>query len=213
MAYVSIQGRTPNKFQLSRYARTVRKAAGMGQTDNTVTSDDGGFVNTQLPIIALGDQSPFSGIGVTATSPTPVPTSTSTPSTPTLSGSDFLSSLGINISGVDPTALPGAVSAASSPSSGGGFNLSSFLNSLTGDAAAATKIYQQLQGPSLVAGTNAIYNPATGQYYNPTTGQVVEASGLSTANFSQLSAMLPTIMLYGGLALGAYLLIRMVETK
>src|SRR5208337_525950 len=148
MAYVTIRGRAPNRMQLSQYARFVRGMSGLGM------GQDG----TDLSSLPVGGMSP---------------TETSLIGLPTVSGSDILSSLGINISGLDPTAVSTAVSSASAPSSGGGFNLSSFLNSLTGSAASAAKLYQTLQVPSLVAGTNAIYNPATGQDYNPTTGQVV----------------------------------------
>jgi hypothetical protein len=91
--------------------------------------------------------------------------------------------------------------------------LSSLLSSITNAAAAGVKLYQVAEGPSLVPGTSAIYNPATGQYYNPTTGQVVNANGTATGSVigSELTTYLPTILLYGGLALGAYMLIRMVE--
>lgn len=94
-----------------------------------------------------------------------------------------------------------------------GTSLSSLLSSITNAAAAGVKLYQVAEGPSLVAGTNAIYNPATGQYYNPTTGQVVNPNGTSTGSVigSELTNYLPTILLYGGLALGAYMLIRLVE--
>ena len=133
MAYVTIRGRAPNRMQLSQYARFVRGMSGLGM------GQDG----TDLSSLPVGGMSP---------------TDTSLIGLAPPSGSDVLGSLGINISGLDPTAVPGAVAAASAPSSGGGFNLSTFLNSLTGSAASAAKLYQQLQGPSLVAGTNAIYN-------------------------------------------------------
>ena len=211
MPYVSIRGGSINKFQLNRYARAVRAGAGMGQADDGTTGNDAplggtGFEQTNLPIITLGDNSPFSGIGVTATSPTTgAPTSS-----PSSSDQTLLNSLGSDISSwFTPSAnVPGAVASASAPSSGGGFNLSSFLNSITGSAAGAAKLYQTLQGPSLVAGTNAIYNPATGQYYNPTTGQVVNPGGTSTLGLPNIDPT--TLLLYGGLAVGAVFLLSML---
>lgn len=111
---------------------------------------------------------------------------------------------GANLGSTSPTGSPAT---ASNPS-GSGFNLSSLLNSLTGAAAGAEKIYLAGQSPSLVPGTNAIYNAATGQFYNPTTGQVVNPSGTSSLFPAGLStANLGPILLYGGLAVGAFLLI------
>ena len=100
--------------------------------------------------------------------------------------------------------------------SSNGLNLTNLLNSITTAAVNGTKIYQTLQGPSLVAGTQAIYNPATGQYYNPTTGQVVNAPGtpgttstLFPAGLS--SGSLSSILLIGGIGLAAVLVIGMVN--
>lgn len=100
--------------------------------------------------------------------------------------------------------------------SSNGLNLTNLLNSITTAAVNGTKIYQTLQGPSLVAGTQAIYNPATGQYYNPTTGQVVNAPGtpgttstLFPAGLS--SSSLSSILLIGGIGLAAVLVIGMVN--
>lgn len=105
------------------------------------------------------------------------------------------------------TVSSGSPATASNPT-GSGFNLSSLLNSLTGAAAGAEKIYLAGQSPSLVPGTNAIYNAATGQFYNPTTGQVVNPTGTSSLFPAGIStANLGPILLYGGLALGAFLLI------
>jgi hypothetical protein len=75
--------------------------------------------------------------------------------------------------------------------------LTSVLSSLPGLLQSGVQTYNVLQGPSLVAGTNAIYNPATGQYYNPTTGQVVNPSGIT------LSAYMPIILIGGGLLVAA----------
>jgi hypothetical protein len=104
----------------------------------------------------------------------------------------------------------GSPAIASNPS--GSLNLSQLVNSVSAAAANAGKLYNSLQTPALIAGTNAIYNAATGQYYNPTTGQVVNANGtgvVGTLDLSSISAYLPSIMLFGGLAVGAFLLIRM----
>ena len=137
---------------------------------------------------------------------------------------------GLNLSSITPTDLSFLNEPVSSPSSGGGvttpvstttpsstgLNLSNLLSTITNAAVAGQKIYLSSQAPSLVPGTNAIYNAATGQYYNPTTGHVVNANGTGVVgmpDLSSISAYLPTIMLYGGLALGAFLLIRMTGGK
>lgn len=120
--------------------------------------------------------------------------------------------LNLSLPPVNPLpATPTPVSTTTPSSSG--FNLTNLFNSLTGAAVAGQKIYLSSQAPGLVPGTNAIYNPATGQYYNPTTGQVVNApgipgslfpSGLSTSNMGP-------ILLFGGLAIGAFLLIGAIK--
>lgn len=116
-----------------------------------------------------------------------------------------------NVASITPvlgSTAPTGSPATASNSTGSGFNLSAILNSLTGAAAGAEKIYLAGQSPSLVPGTNAIYNAATGQFYNPTTGQVVNPSGTSSLFPAGLStANLGPILLYGGLAVGAFLLI------
>ena len=96
---------------------------------------------------------------------------------------------------IDVGALPTFVPAASGPS-----DLSQILSSLPNLLKTGVQTYNVLQGPSLVAGTNAIYNPATGQYYNPTTGQVVNPTGITTgAITADLSAYMPIILIGGGL--------------
>jgi len=107
-----------------------------------------------------------------------------------------------------PSAVSSAAAAAAAPASGGGFNITNFLNALTGSAAAGVKVAQAIQGPSLIPGTNAIYNPLTGQYYNPTTGQVVNPTGASTLGLPTIAPT--TLLMYGGLAVGAFLLISML---
>lgn len=128
-------------------------------------------------------------------------------------GDTYLPTVPTNVLSLTPGADLGSTSPTGSPAtasnpSGSGFNLSSLLNSLTGAATGAEKIYLAGQSPSLVPGTNAIYNAATGQFYNPTTGQVVNPSGTSSLFPAGLStANLGPILLYGGLAIGAFLLI------
>jgi hypothetical protein len=164
-----------------------RRRRGMGQ-DETVTDDEGNVydLDTGQLISSVSPQPVLTPITDTDTSGLAL---TSNPLTTTLNP----------VSTVTP--------------SSGGTSLSSLLSSITNAAAAGVKLYQVAEGPSLVAGTGAIYNPATGQYYNPTTGQVVNANGTATGSVigSQITSYLPTILLYGGLALGAYMLIRLVE--
>jgi len=105
----------------------------------------------------------------------------------------------------------------STPSSSG-FNLTNLFNSLTQAAVAGQKIYLTSQQPGLVPGTNAIYNPATGQYYNPTTGQVVNAPGAPGTTSSLFPAGLSTanlgpILLFGGLGIGALVLIHALSSR
>ena len=200
MPYVSIRGRAPNQMQLSRYVKVVRGMAGMGMGQDDSDFGDGGDV----PIVTPYTPPPFSSSDISNLQSEAATASANIGA----SGQQLLSDLGIDISGVDPTVVPGAIAAASSPSSGGGFNLSSFLNSLTGAAASSAKLYQSLQTPALIAGTNAIYNPATGQYYNPTTGQVVNPGGTSTLGLPNIDPT--TLLLYGGLAVGAVFLLSML---
>ena len=103
-----------------------------------------------------------------------------------------------------PTSTP-STTATPSPTT----QLGQLLNSLAQGAQSGLKIFQQAQGPSLVAGTNVLYNPATGQYYNPTTGQVVNplTGSLGPSVFGTID---PSMLLIGGLLLGGVLLISMV---
>jgi hypothetical protein len=142
----------------------------------------------------------------TATYAAPAPTTTTPLPSPTVStGSQYL------MTGPTPTAAqlnqPTYVTATTPSSSGN--SLTNLLNSLVADAQAGVKIYQSTETPALIAGTNAIYNPSTGQYYNPTTGQVVSATGQSSfagldlGSLSGLTSFLPIILL--GLA-GVFIL-------
>ena len=105
----------------------------------------------------------------------------------------------------------GAISTSSSPTTTA--DITQFLNALTKGAASGVQIYNATQTPALIAGTNAIYNPATGQYYNPSTGQVVNpltGNTLGTATGSLLSS--PYILM-GGLLIGGLLLVSMISGR
>lgn len=122
-------------------------------------------------------------------------TSTLEPTIPT-----SIDSVGGNLANLTPVPT-------TTPSSGG-FNLTSLFNALTSAAVAGQKIYLGTQQPSLVPGTQAIYNPATGQYYNPSTGQVVNPQGAALASIPFSSN--GSLLLVGGLAIGAVVLISML---
>jgi hypothetical protein len=89
-----------------------------------------------------------------------------------------------------------------SPSSPG-FDWSKLIGTLSTAGVAATRAYQSLQTPGLVPGTQAIYNPQTGQFYNPTTGQVVSPSG---GSFPSVPGVSSPILLIGGLLVGGLIL-------
>lgn len=98
------------------------------------------------------------------------------------------------------------------------FNWTGLLNSITGAAQVGNKIYLSTQTPSLVPGTNAIYNASTGQYYNPTTGQVVNAPGTPGTTSTLFPAGISTAnmgswLLYGGLAIAGILAVKMMSGK
>jgi hypothetical protein len=94
---------------------------------------------------------------------------------------------GTPVTPVTPTTSPSALS---------------FLMSIPGLAQTGIKAYQEIQGPGLVPGTNAIYNPLTGQYYNPTTGQVVNPTG-ATLGTSPIASSLPILLIGGGVIMVA----------
>lgn len=170
---------------LANYVQAVRKGMsgrGMGQ-------DDSGFDDTSVPtnIMQLTPGADLSSIGST-----------------------FFGDLSGGISSFDSSITGGSTPATGSPAtaSNASGSVSSFLTGLTADAASAAKIFNSLQTPALIPGTNAIYNAATGQYYNPTTGQVVNPNGSGTLGLpTDLSSALPQILLFGGLALGAMVLL------
>lgn len=88
-----------------------------------------------------------------------------------------------------------------------GFDWSKLFSGLTGGAVAGAKIFQSLQTPGLVPGTQAIYNPATGQFYNPQTGQVVSPGGTTIPLGAGISS---STLLIGGLLIGGVLLVSMM---
>ena len=186
MPMAVIQVRRGPRGPLANYVQAVKKGMagrGMGQdsTDTIVDPTTGITYDLSGNVVSA----PLTPTNILAASTnlggTPLPISGSTP----------------------PTGSPATAS-----NSSGSFNLGNFLTGLTSDAASAAKIYNSLQTPSLIPGTNAIYNAATGQYYNPTTGQVVNPGGTSTLGIpTDLTQYMPQILLYGGLALGALLLL------
>lgn len=183
-------------MQLSRYVRVVRGMAGLG-----MGQDDDGFGDE--PIVLGESASPVEILQPSGPTTYTVPFSSS-------DITNLQDQAAAESAGIGGT-LQAAYAAATSPSAGGGFNLSTFLSSLTGSAASAAKLYQTLQGPSLIPGTNAIYNPATGQYYNPTTGQVVNPSGVSTLGLPSIDPN--SLLLYGGLTVGAIFLLSMLGKR
>lgn len=115
-----------------------------------------------------------------------------------------------------PTVIPAAPTSGSAPaatSPTGLQTIATVLNDLTAGATNAVKLYNATQTPALIAGTNAIYNPSTGQYYNPTTGQVVSATGASTlgSSLSSLTSSMPNLLLIAGIAFGAFIIISALE--
>lgn len=185
MPYVSIYGQAPNKFQLGQYARAVRAGAGMGafgmgQDDSDPDTWDLGTSSTPAPTMPV------------VTPVSPVTVTSSNPSDYTFAATQAAAESAA--AGLD-TSLGSAWAAATSPTAGGGFNIAAFMNSLTASAGSAVKLYNSTQAPSLIPGTSAIYDPATGQ---------ILGGGLTSGSMSSL-------LLYGGLALGAYLLISMVK--
>jgi hypothetical protein len=97
--------------------------------------------------------------------------------------------------------------------SGGGPSIdwASVIKAGTQAGLSTAQIIKSLQPPALVPGTQAVYNPQTGQFYNPTTGQVVNPSGSSTLNLS--AGLSPNLLLYGGLAFGGLLLVMMLGKR
>ena len=70
----------------------------------------------------------------------------------------------------------------------------------TSASAAGINIFKATSSPSLIPGTNLVYNPATGQMENATYGGLT-GSQISAISTSSLTAYLPMILLGGGLLL------------
>ena len=70
----------------------------------------------------------------------------------------------------------------------------------TSASAAGINIFKATSSPSLIPGTNLVYNPATGQMANATYGGLT-GSQISAISTSSLTAYLPMILLGGGLLL------------
>ena len=186
MPYVVRSARPPIASQLSQYIRVVKANAvkGMGQDDG---GDDG-----------FGDDTPIS-VGESQSPVMPIvdPGSYVPPTDVNPLSSTDLSNLAAQAqaesAGIGST-ISNAYAAATAPSAGGGFNLSTFMSALASGAAAGAKIYNSTQSPYLIAGTSSLYNPATGQIM----GLPVDTSSL---------------LIYGGLAVGAFVLISMFTGK
>jgi hypothetical protein len=116
----------------------------------------------------------------------------------------------IDIAPLPSPVTPPAQSPTTTPSSGN--TLQQILNAFNQAAGGAINIYRQTQQPALVAGTQAVYNPATGQFYNPVTGQVV--SPQQTSAFPVGMPFDPTTMLViGGVVIGGILLVSLAGRR
>lgn len=103
--------------------------------------------------------------------------------------------------GSGPVSLPG---------SSAGLTPQQIIAAFNQAAAGAINIFKQTQAPGLIAGTQAIYNPATGQYYNPSTGQVVNPTGATIATSLATS---PNLLLIGGVVIAGVVLVSMLGRK
>jgi hypothetical protein len=111
-------------------------------------------------------------------------------------GADPFSGINYDPSLLDPTLLsvgldtsPGSTTTSTGSSSG--VTPASIAAAIAAAANAATGVYRATSTPSVIPGTNAIYNPATGQITN---AGLLSTSGLGTT----LSSMLPLLLLVGG---------------
>lgn len=122
---------------------------------------------------------------------------------------------GLPVGGLSPTdtSILGLSPVSTTSPSSGGINLSNLFNSITSAAVAGQKIYLNSQMPGLVPGTQAAYNPGTGQYFVPTTGQVVNPIGASMASipFGLTNMAGSPLLLIGGLLVGGIVLVMMFK--
>jgi hypothetical protein len=112
------------------------------------------------------------------------------------------------LSFIPPATGPYSTVGSSTPSDN---TLSGIFASLAQGAQSGIKLFQLAQGPGLIAGTNAIYNPSTGQFYNPQTGQVVNPAGSGVGpSIFPAGGIDPSLLLIGGLLIGGALLVSMM---
>jgi hypothetical protein len=90
---------------------------------------------------------------------------------------------------------------------GGSFDWGKLFDAIDKGAITGVQLYKSLQPPTLVAGTQAIYNQATGQFYNPTTGQVVNPAGATALTSPVIGT---SVWVVGGLVLAGILAISLV---
>lgn len=93
------------------------------------------------------------------------------------------------------------------PDTTSGIDWTAILKAGSAAGLTATQLIKSLQTPGLIAGTQAIYNPQTGQFYNPQTGQVVNPVGVSPTSNIPLAGLTSSPLLLGGLALGGIVLL------
>lgn len=74
------------------------------------------------------------------------------------------------------------------------------LNSLSGPALTAARVFQQTGSPGLIPGTQLVYNPQT--------GQILPASGVLTSA-GQISSTLSSPLILGGIAVVLILVMSM----
>jgi hypothetical protein len=187
MPYVVRSARPPIASQLSQYVRVVKANAVKGMGDD---GGDDGFGDDGDTPISVGESG-------TPVMPIVDPGSYVLPTDVNPLSSTDLSNLAAQAqaesAGIGST-ISNAYAAATAPSAGGGFNLATFMSALASGATAGAKIYNSTQSPYLIAGTSSLYNPATGQIM----GLPVDTSSL---------------LIYGGLAVGAFVLISMFTGK
>jgi len=97
----------------------------------------------------------------------------------------------IDTSGVPLNALvPVTTDVATGASGGSSLNAAQIAQIIGTSANAAVGIYKATSTPSVIAGTGAIYNPAT--------GQILGATGLTNLTAGSLGSLLPLLLLAGG---------------
>lgn len=92
--------------------------------------------------------------------------------------------------------VPGVISSSPSSTTASGTSAAQILAALAQGAGSGATIYKALQTPSLVPGTNLVYNPGTGQLQN---ALGISAGAIGSSLTSSVSSLLPLLLL-GGLA-------------